>query len=301
MKTKRLVQRALAFLCFTIASCSKNKPCVGSKTREKSPKQAPIKVLTAATPSFTASSTNLSTTTSSQVPIAEGTKLSDNPSSSISTPNTSSSALYSSATKAELATIVQSFPVCHNLGSNDPIAVLNYVLLEDIRPKVADEKPIKVAYAEFYESLYKLAHSAKEQLIKKNPNPEEFKTEAESLVNKAYTYKKFSTDRKRKGKYLGFTSYRTDIADNYYRAVLLQLVILLSNVEKTYEMEQIGGKEDKRTVQKFLAGGFLGAGNFIAKRNVARWCELGITLDGKTIDYWKKKGNTSDLKKLRKK
>ena len=273
MKTKRLVQHTLAFLCFTIASCSKNKPCVGSKTREESPKQASIKVLTANIPTPPASSTNLITTTSSQGLTAEVTKLSDNLSSSISTPNTSSSALYSSTTKSEPAIIKKSLTEVHSADSDDPVAELHHVLSEGIRPKVADKQSIEEAYEEFYVLVYKV----KEELGKD--------LQELDLVNKAYTYKKLPTV----------------IADHYYRAALLQLVILLSNVEKTYEMKQIGGKEDTRTVQKFLAGGFLAVGNFIAKRTVDRWRELGITLDGKTIDYWKKSDHVSSLESLRKK
>ena len=250
MKTKRLVQRALAFLCFTIASCSKNKPCVGSKTREKSPKQVSIKVQKAEINPSTASS-----------------------SSTIITLSAGTSALPSATTKSEPAIIKKSLTEVHSADSDDPVAELHHVLSEGIRPKVADKQSIEEAY----ENLYKLVYKVKEELGKD--------LKELNLVNKAYTYKKLPTV----------------IADHYYRAALLQLVILLSNVEKTYEMKQIGGKEDTRTVQKFLAGGFLGEGNFIAKRTVDRWRELGITLDGKTIDYWKKSDYVSSLESLRKK
>ena len=257
MKTKRLVQRTLAFLCFTIASCSKNKPCVGSKTREKSPKQAPIKVLTAATPSFTASSTNLSTTTSSQVPIAEVTKPSDNPSSSISTPNTSSSALYSSATKAELATIVQSFPVGHNLGSNDPIAVLNYVLSGG-GGKAISCSPSE-EYGEFCKAfsilIYRYAEAVDE-------------AEKKSLLNKVYTYKGLVKE-----------DYNAPFCYDYSRAEFLQLAIIVSKIALSYKMEDTR-RSKKREVR-----------NFIEKRNIAKgtikyWKKIGVKLDKETIDYW---------------
>ena len=257
MKTKRLVQHTLAFLCFTIASCSKNKPCVGSKTRKESTKQVSIKVLTAEINPSTASSTNPSTTTSSQVSITEGAKPNDNPSSSISTPNTSSSALYSSATKAELATIVQSFPVGHNLGSNDPIAVLNYVLSGE-GGKAISCSPSE-EYGEFCKAfsilIYRYAEAVDE-------------AEKKSLLNKVYTYKGLVKE-----------DYNSPFCYDYSRAEFLQLAIIVSKIALSYKMEDTR-RSKKREVR-----------NFIEKRNIEKgtikyWKEIGIELDNETIDYW---------------
>ena len=270
MKTKRLVQRALAFLCFTIASCSKNKPCVGSKTREESPKQASIKVITAATPSFTASSTNPSTTTSSQVSITEGAKPNDNPSSRSSTSNTSSSALYSSATKAELATIVQSFPVCHKVDPNNPIAVLDYVLSGG-GGKAISCSPSE-EYGEFCRAfsilIYRYAEAVDE-------------AEKKLLLNKVYTYKGLVKE-----------DYNAPFCYDYSRAEFLQLAIIVSKIALSYKMEDTR-RSKKREVR-----------NFIEKRNIAKgtikyWKEIGIELDNETIAYWDGiEGDDNEIKKL---
>ena len=247
MKTKRLVQRTLAFSCFTIASCSKNKPCVGSKIREKSPKQASIKVLTAATPSFTASSTNLSTTTSSQVPIAEGTKLSDNPSSSISTPNTSSSDPPSSVIKAVLDTITKYLPADHDVIPNNPVVLLDYVLSKNRGSVSYDfDKSLSILISKYAEAV--------------SGN----KADRELFLDKTYTYKRL---------------VRPGHSLHYGRVGFLQLAIIASKAEVGYEMK------DTRSSKKKTVRGLLKQKK-ITDELIISWKGMGVTLDKETIDHW---------------
>ena len=288
MKTKRLVQRALAFLCFTIASCSKNKPCVGSKIREKSPKQVSIKVLTANIPTPPASSTNLSTTTSSQVPIAEVTKPSDNLSSRSSTSNTSSSALYSSATKAELDTITKYLPAGHGVSPNNPVALLDYVLLNNICPGIDSPRRGVLTEEEkiFYDKCLLLVFELKDRILTLN--------EGRTMLDNLYHYKRKSR-----------RSY--DVLPEEYmyylhKAKLLQLAIILSRAKTTHVMcnkrRRLGGRIPMRrnktqtveaTLQKYP----------ITQETIGDWKGLGVTLDEETINYWEAiaKGN-NEIKKL---
>ena len=260
MKTKRLVQRTLAFLCFTIASCSKNKPCVGSKTRKESTKQVSIKVLTAEINPSTASSTNPSTTTSSQGLTAEVTKLSDNLSSSISTPNTSSSDPPSSVIKAVLDTITKYLPAGHGVIPNNPVALLNDVLSKNRGSVSYDfDKSLSILISKYAEAV------------------SDNKADRELFLDKTYIYKRL---------------VRPGHSLHYGRVGFLQLAIIASKAEVGYEMKDTCSPK-KKTVHKLLKQ------KKITDELISYWRGMGVTLDEETINYWEAiaKGN-NEIKKL---